>query len=209
VTVRVRTVTEVGSLNALRDLEDAVVRRCASWSDATGQFRRGDMVAVFLTGDRYLDIVWGLRFDEALRTRADGIRTRDMAPDLAAGDYAAGISAGLDAILGAIGAGRSTPSPVTPLPVTTPPIAPAVQAPPSAWPMLILVIALVLAAAAGVIVVVRKRAKERRLRRAAWQEALATAQAENERVIGASTTLPALEQRVASTLRLLDEQDAE
>jgi uncharacterized membrane protein YgcG/ABC-type transporter Mla subunit MlaD len=209
VTVRVRTVTAVGSLDALRDLEDTVVRRCGSWSDSTGQFRRGDMIAVFLTGDRFLDIVWGSRFDEALGTRADGIRARDMAPDLAAGDYAAGIAAGLDVMLGAIEAERSIRSPVTPSPVAALPIAPAAQAPPSPWPVRILVIALVLAAAAGAVVFVLKGAKERRLRRAARQEALATAQAVNERVIGASTTLPALAQRVESTMRLLDEPDAE
>jgi len=84
VTVRVRTLDAIGSMPALVQLEDSITARCASWSDNTGRNRRGDIVAVFLTGDRFLDIVWGARFDGALTTRADGIRTREMVPDLAA-----------------------------------------------------------------------------------------------------------------------------
>ena len=205
VTVRVRTLDAIGSMPALVQLEDSITARCASWSDNTGRNRRGDIVAVFLTGDRFLDIVWGARFDGALTTRADGIRTREMVPDLAAGDYAAGVAAGLNGIRRVIDAERAPPPA---LPVAVTPAMTPVQSPPNPWPLRMLLVLLAVAVAAGLTVYLTTRARTLRLRRAARQEALATAQAVHERVIGASTALPELEQRVESTLRLLDQPDA-
>lgn len=113
--VRVRVIPSAAAFGNLDQYLAGMQSQCASWRAADGG-RKNNLLVVLVSMDRQSGVFFGEQWRSALDGRTAGIRTNSMNPRFRDGDFAGGISAGLDAAGRLIAAAAAPPSPVQPAP---------------------------------------------------------------------------------------------
>ncbi|MEY4744579.1 MAG: hypothetical protein RL272_524 [Candidatus Parcubacteria bacterium] len=203
--VRVRVIPDSRTYGNLDQYMATMQGQCASWRAADGG-RKNNLLVVLLSMDRQSGVFFGEQYRPALDGRTAGIRTNSMNPRFRDGDFAGGLSAGLDASGRLIAASAAPPVQTAPGPVSPPVV---VHEQPTdlsglwtvmGWGLGLVALGLL---AYGIMLFARSRAK----RRAAQQKAQAKRGACANRISELDQPLSLLGARISKAAKSVSEED--
>ncbi len=96
--VRVRTIPTFGNAGNLDRYESQLEQQCPSWTDASGNRKNNLVVILVALQERQTGLYYGSHWDNALGGHWTQIQTNIMNPRFAQGDFAGGVTAGLQEV---------------------------------------------------------------------------------------------------------------